>query len=92
MFKGKGIRNIEVCKLMLSLKSREFVEEDFSWQHYYWTLTDKVTFFNVDAPKKVNGRQHFPFLFFPRSAPEQSTRRANPANDASDKIGGRGEL
>merc|ERR1719356_1032628 len=37
----EGVRNIEVCKLMTSLKSRGFVEEHFCWQHLYWTLTDQ---------------------------------------------------
>ena len=27
-------------KLMQSLKSKDHVTEVFSWQHYYWTLTD----------------------------------------------------
>jgi len=36
----EGIRNIEVIKLMQSLVSRGFCEEQFNWQMIYWTLTD----------------------------------------------------
>jgi small subunit ribosomal protein S10e len=38
--KLEGIRNIEVIKLMQSLVSRGHCEEQFCWQHIYWTLTD----------------------------------------------------
>ncbi|KAK1670623.1 hypothetical protein QYE76_058782 [Lolium multiflorum] len=32
--------NLEVIKLMQSFKSKEYVRETFSWQHYYWYLTN----------------------------------------------------
>merc|ERR1719285_363643 len=38
--KLEGIRNVEVIKLMQSLVSRGHCEEQFCWQHIYWTLTD----------------------------------------------------
>ena len=34
------IPNIQVIKLMQSLKTRGYVKETFNWQIYYWTLTD----------------------------------------------------
>ena len=37
----EGIRNIEVIKLMQSMVSRGYCEEQFVWQHLYWTLTDE---------------------------------------------------
>merc|ERR1711918_205032 len=40
LFRDTGVRNIEVLNIMISLKSREYVTEDFCWQHSYWTLTD----------------------------------------------------
>ena len=40
MVLGK-IPNIQVIKLMQSLKTREFVKETFNWQIYYWTITEK---------------------------------------------------
>jgi len=33
--------NLEVIKLCTSLKSRGLVHEIFSWQWYYWSLTDE---------------------------------------------------
>mmetsp|Transcript_11937 Transcript_11937/g.14946 ORF Transcript_11937/g.14946 Transcript_11937/m.14946 type:complete len:200 (-) Transcript_11937:304-903(-) len=35
-----GVRNIEVIKLMRSFKSKEYVKENFTWQTYYWRLTE----------------------------------------------------
>ena len=37
----KGVRNIEVIKACQSLRSRGYVKEQFSWQHYYYFLTDE---------------------------------------------------
>ncbi|GJM91811.1 hypothetical protein PR202_ga08227 [Eleusine coracana subsp. coracana] len=34
------VSNLEVIKLMQSFKSKEYVRETFSWQHYYWYLTN----------------------------------------------------
>ncbi|MEW5302222.1 MAG: hypothetical protein WDW36_005025 [Sanguina aurantia] len=36
-----GVPNLQVCKMMQSFKSREFVTERFAWRHFYWFLTDK---------------------------------------------------
>merc|ERR1719482_1135624 len=35
------VRNLFVIKLMTSLKSRGYVRETFSWQWYYWYLTNE---------------------------------------------------
>ncbi|KAJ2908975.1 40S ribosomal protein S10-A [Coemansia aciculifera] len=35
------VRNLEVIKAMQSLTSRGFVKTQFSWQYYYYTLTDE---------------------------------------------------
>jgi small subunit ribosomal protein S10e len=35
------IPNLHVLMLMKSLKSRGFVKESFSWQYYYWYLTNE---------------------------------------------------
>ncbi|XP_048538221.1 uncharacterized protein LOC125517045 [Triticum urartu] len=32
--------NLKVIKLMQSFKSKEYVRETFSWQHYYWYLAN----------------------------------------------------
>lgn len=39
------VPNLQVMKALLSLKSRGFVEEQFSWQHYYYFLTDQGILF-----------------------------------------------
>ena len=33
--------NLQVVKLMISLKSRGFVKENFAWAHHYFYLTDE---------------------------------------------------
>ncbi|XP_047065921.1 40S ribosomal protein S10-1 [Lolium rigidum] len=35
------VPNLQVIKLMQSFKSKEYVRETFSWQHYYWYLTNE---------------------------------------------------
>eukprot|EP00941_MAST-03F_sp_MAST-3F-sp1_P000897 g897.t1 len=35
------VRNLEVIKLLTSLKSRGYVRETFNWQWFYWYLTDE---------------------------------------------------
>jgi small subunit ribosomal protein S10e len=37
----RHVRNIEVIKTCQSLRSQGFVREQFSWQHYYFFLTDE---------------------------------------------------
>ena len=36
-----GVPNLEVVKLMISMKSRGYVRENFCWNHHYFYLTDK---------------------------------------------------
>eukprot|EP01126_Amoeba_proteus_P038643 TRINITY_DN403_c0_g1_i10.p1 TRINITY_DN403_c0_g1~~TRINITY_DN403_c0_g1_i10.p1 ORF type:complete len:192 (+),score=30.78 TRINITY_DN403_c0_g1_i10:107-682(+) len=35
------VPNLYVIKLMLSMKSRKYVTETFTWSHYYWYLTNE---------------------------------------------------
>eukprot|EP00164_Ancoracysta_twista_P000901 GFYU01001186.1.p1 GENE.GFYU01001186.1~~GFYU01001186.1.p1 ORF type:complete len:180 (+),score=51.14 GFYU01001186.1:43-540(+) len=35
------VPNLHVMKLLTSLKSRAYVTEQFSWQYYYWYLTNE---------------------------------------------------
>lgn len=37
------VPNLHVMKLMISLKSRGYVNEKFSWQWHYYTLTNEVS-------------------------------------------------
>ncbi|KAJ2784408.1 hypothetical protein H4R18_001118 [Coemansia javaensis] len=36
-----NVPNLEVIKAMQSLTSRGYVKTNFSWQHYYYTVTDE---------------------------------------------------
>ncbi|XP_076812373.1 small ribosomal subunit protein eS10-like [Clavelina lepadiformis] len=35
------ILNVEVISVCKSLKSRGYVEENYTWRHYYWKLTNE---------------------------------------------------
>ncbi|XP_028280535.1 plectin-like isoform X6 [Parambassis ranga] len=36
----QGVRNLQVIRAMMSLKSRGYVTETFAWRHFYWYLTN----------------------------------------------------
>ncbi|KAL6784662.1 RPS10 [Auxenochlorella protothecoides x Auxenochlorella symbiontica] len=36
----EGVSNLEVIKLLQSLRSKELVTERYAWRHFYWFLTD----------------------------------------------------
>lgn len=40
-----NVPNLQVMKALLSLKSRGYVSEQFSWQHFYYFLTDEGILF-----------------------------------------------
>ncbi|XP_068673306.1 small ribosomal subunit protein eS10-like isoform X2 [Montipora capricornis] len=41
----EGVPNLQVIKAMQSLKTRGYVQEQFSWHHFYWYLTnDGITY------------------------------------------------
>eukprot|EP00761_Pharyngomonas_kirbyi_P011203 gb/GECH01011228.1/.p1 GENE.gb/GECH01011228.1/~~gb/GECH01011228.1/.p1 ORF type:complete len:151 (+),score=28.06 gb/GECH01011228.1/:1-453(+) len=44
----EGASNLQVIKLMTSLKSRKYVREQYAWRHYYWFLTNEGTEFLRD--------------------------------------------
>merc|ERR1712213_45100 len=35
------VRNLYAMKALQSLKSKGFVKENYTWQHYHWALTDE---------------------------------------------------
>ncbi|XP_037128966.1 plectin isoform X22 [Syngnathus acus] len=37
----QGVSNLQVIRVMGSLKSRGFVKETFAWRHFYWYLTNE---------------------------------------------------
>lgn len=53
------VPNLHVMNVMKSLKSREYVRETFSWQYYYYYLTDEGieylrSFLNLPSTIKVS--------------------------------------
>ncbi|XP_022665711.1 40S ribosomal protein S10-like isoform X2 [Varroa jacobsoni] len=44
----EGVPNLQVIKACQSLKSRNYVTEQFAWRHYYWYLTNEGTVFLRD--------------------------------------------
>merc|ERR1711879_149911 len=39
--KETNLRNLYVMNALKSLKSKGFVKENYTWQHYHWALTDE---------------------------------------------------
>lgn len=37
----QGVSNLQVLRAMVSLKSRGYVRETFTWMHFYWYLTNE---------------------------------------------------
>lgn len=61
------VPNLHVMNVMKSLKSREYVRETFSWQYYYYYLTDEGieylrSFLNLPSTIKVGNASAAPFF------------------------------
>merc|ERR1712151_743677 len=39
--KETGLRNLHVMKALQSLRSKGYVNEQYVWQHYHWSITDE---------------------------------------------------
>merc|ERR1712108_3856 len=77
-------RNLYVIKLMQSFKSRGYVTETFSWQWYYWYLTNEGIEF-------LRGLLHLPEEVVPRTLkPKKGNRRGAPGGfkPGQDRFGG----
>merc|ERR1712243_172093 len=78
------VKNLEVIKAMLSLKSRGYVRENFAWRHYYWYLTNEGIQYLRD------------YLHLPPEIVPATLRKAAKPNDQSrpswnkDQRGGQG--
>ena len=58
--------NLEVIKLMTSLTSRDLVSSRFSWNYYYWFLTDEgIEYLRYVAPLAVAPHLHGYPLWLP---------------------------
>merc|ERR1711924_505989 len=78
------VKNIYVIKLLTSLKSRGYVTESFSWQWYYWYLTN-------EGIEYLREYLHLPSEIVPATL-KQSLRRpaARPEGGDGERRGGKG--
>lgn len=71
------IPNLHVLKLLQSLKSRGYVNEKFSWQWYYWSLTD-------EGIEYLREFLHLPPTIVPNTF-KKATTAARPAPFGGDR-------
>merc|ERR1712130_59196 len=74
-------RNLYVIKLMQSFKSRGYVTETFSWQWYYWYLTNEGIEF-------LRGLLGLPEEVIPRTLKPRKTTRIGGAGRPQGERGG----
>merc|ERR1719482_1151724 len=67
------VRNLFVIKLMTSLKSRGYVRETFSWQWYYWYLTN-------EGIEYLREYLHLPPEIVPDTLRKPAAKPARPAS------------
>merc|ERR1712070_244212 len=76
------VRNLYIIKLLTSLKSRGYVTESFSWQWFYWYLTN-------EGIEYLREYLHLPSDVVPKTL-QQSTMRRPPSRPDGDREGGKG--
>jgi len=76
------VPNLHVLKALLSLKSRGYVHEIFSWQHFFWTLTN-------EGIEYLREYLHVPADFVPATLKKQTKPQPRPSFRRIDE-GGRG--
>merc|ERR1711918_291335 len=76
------VKNIYVIKLLTSLKSRGYVTEKFSWQWYYWYLTN-------EGIEYLRENLHLPAEIVPATL--KKTSRPAARGIARDERGGGGK-
>lgn len=69
-----NVPNLQVMKALLSLKSRGYVSEQFSWQHYYYFLTDEGILF-------LRSYLHLPETVVPLTIAKAAAAAARPERD-----------
>jgi len=77
-----GVPNLQVVKLMISMKSRGLVRENFCWAHHYFYLTDK----GIDY---LRDYLHLPADIIPATL-KKPLAAARPAGFRSGEEGGEG--
>ena len=77
--------NLQVAMLMKSMTSRGYTKESFSWQFYYWYLTN-------EGIEYLREYLHLPAEVMPNTLKKQAVRApSRPSGDAyGDKKGGFG--
>ncbi|KAI9636963.1 Plectin/S10 domain-containing protein [Dioszegia hungarica] len=75
------VRNLEVVKAMQSLTSRGFVKTQFSWQWYYYTLTDEGLAY-------LREYLHLPSEIVPQTHLKPARPATRPAGGAGARTGG----
>ena len=74
------VPNLQVIKLMQSLKSRGYVKETFNWQWYYWYLTN-------EGIEYLRAYLHLPAEIVPATLKKQAAR---PTRQQAPSAGGFG--
>ena len=77
------VRNLEVVKAMQSLTSKGFVKTQFSWQWYYYTLTDEGLAY-------LREYLHLPTEIVPQTHLKPARPATRPAGGAGGRAGGDG--
>ena len=77
-----GVPNLQVVKLMISLKSRDYVRENFCWHHHYFYLTDA-------GIEYLRDYLHLPSDIIPATLKKQMPA-ARPEGEGGDKNMGAG--
>jgi small subunit ribosomal protein S10e len=74
------VPNLQVIKLMQSLKSRGYVKETFNWQWFYWYLTN-------EGIEYLRAYLHLPAEIVPATLKKQAARPTRPAAPAAGGFG-----
>lgn len=74
------VPNLQVIKLMQSLKSRGYVKETFNWQWFYWYLTN-------EGIEYLRAYLHLPAEIVPATLKKQAARPTRPSAPASGGFG-----
>jgi small subunit ribosomal protein S10e len=76
------VPNLQVVKLMLSLKSRGYVKENFAWAHHYFYLSD-------EGIEYLREYLHLPAEIIPATLKKQAAPARPAGARAFDEEGGK---
>ncbi|KAG6609963.1 40S ribosomal protein S10 [Phytophthora cinnamomi] len=74
------VPNLQVIKLMQSLKSRGYVKETFNWQWFYWYLTN-------EGIEYLRSYLHLPAEIVPATLKKQAARPTRPQAPSAGGFG-----